>query len=202
MRTDQEAYWLHNDAYHARSPGDEASNYEFFRKALRCADLRFNCSILEFGCGTGANLRSLKRCFTSPQLTGIELNRDAAEKANADAEVHCASILEGLPNAAYFARDYDLVFTKGLLIHIAPADLPKAYQALVDASDRYVLVCEYFSPQPRNIPYRGTTHVLWARDFAGEIIDAHGLKLVDYGFVSKRDIYPQDDLTWWLLEKP
>ena len=189
---EQEEYWRTNAEYHKRSPGDEASNYEFFRKALVGADLRWNCSILEFGCGTGANLRALKNCFSSPVLTGVELNRDAAERANADADVHCASILDGLPNAAYFAREYDLVLTKGLLIHIAPTDLPKAYQALVDATARYLLVCEYYSPQPRMIIYRGEKHRLWARDFAGEIIDAHGLveepgRKIGIAFVNNSD---------------
>lgn len=195
---DQEAYWKNNTEYHKRSPGDEASNYEFFRKALACADLRWNCSILEFGCGTGANLRSLKGCFSSPVLTGIEINPVAAKIASQDAIVHVASIFDPLPPML----EQDLVITKGLCIHIAPADLPRAYRALVDATERYLLVCEYFCPTPRMIPYRGENDRLWARDFAGEIIDQHGLKLVDYGFVSKRDMHPQDDLTFWLMEKP
>lgn len=195
---DQEQYWKTNDAYHQRSPGDEESNYHFFRKALACADLRWNCSILEFGCGTGANLRALKRCYSSPYLFGAEINAEAGNKAIPDADVYCRSILQDWSHI----EPRDLVLTKGLLIHIAPADLPKAYQTLVDASNRYVLVCEYFCPTPRMIPYRGENDRLWARDFGGEIIDQHGLNLVDYGFVSKRDIHPQDDLTWWLLEKP
>lgn len=200
--TAQEDYWQANDAYHKRSPGDEASNYEFFRKALNCADLRWNCSILEFGCGTGANLRALKGCFASPVLTAVELNEGAAKVARADAEVYIGSILDGLPREAFMARDYDLVFTKGLLIHVAPADLPKAYDALVNATNRYILVCEYFCPTERMIPYRGENDRLWARDFGGELMDRSGFALVDYGFISKRDPHPQDDLTWWLLEKP
>lgn len=194
---DQEQYWKDNDAYHQRSPGDEESNYHFFRKALACADLRWNCSILELGCGTGANLRALQNCFSSPQLTGVELNAEALAKAPTEARKVHASVLDWKPD-----DEWDLVITKGLLIHIAPADLLKAYQTLVDASNRYVLVCEYFCPTPRMIPYRGENDRLWARDFAGEIIDAHGLKLVDYGFVSKRDTHPQDDLHFWLMEKP
>ena len=198
---EQEQYWKDNDAYHARSPGDEESNYHLFRKALACADLRWNCNILEFGCGTGANLRALRRCFTSPVLTGVDINEGALHAecySDPGIDPYVGSVLE-----PFKLRDrQDLVLTKGLLIHIAPTDLPKAYQTLVDATDRYLLVCEYFCPAPRMIPYRGENDRLWARDFAGEIIDTHGLKLVDYGFVSKRDMHPQDDLTWWLLEKP
>ncbi|NDB35890.1 MAG: pseudaminic acid biosynthesis-associated methylase, partial [Flavobacteriia bacterium] len=41
------------------------------------------------------------------------------------------------------------------------------------------------------------------RDFAGELLDTFpDLRLVDYGFAYKRDTsFPQDDITWFLLEK-
>jgi spore coat polysaccharide biosynthesis protein SpsF len=200
--TPQEQYWKDNDAYHARSPGDEESNYHLFRKALACADLRWNCSITEYGCGTGANLRALTRCFTSPVLTGVELNDSAALVAHNTVEGGAAIEVGSILNGWKPLDPQDLVLTKGLLIHIHPEDLPRAYKTLVDASDRYVLTCEYYCPTPRMIPYRGHDDRLWARDFAGEIMAAHGLKLVDYGFVSKYDRHPQDDLTWFLMEKP
>lgn len=197
MRTDQETYWTHNDEYHARSPGDEEANYHFFRRALRNSGLKYDCSILELGCGTGANLRALNRCYSYVKLTGLDLNQGAIDKAPSYARTVKASVLDWEPD-----DEWDLVVTKGLLIHVAPDDLPHAYATTLKAASRLVLICEYFSPQPRMIPYRGQNDRLWARDFAGELIDQHGLKLVDYGFVSKRDQHPQDDLTFWLLEKP
>jgi spore coat polysaccharide biosynthesis protein SpsF len=44
---------------------------------------------------------------------------------------------------------------------------------------------------------------LFKRDFAGDLLDRFpGLVLVDYGFVYHRDkAFPQDDMTWFLLEK-
>ena len=98
---------------------------------------------------------------------------------------------------------WDLAFTRGLLIHIHPRDLPKAYDTLHQAAAKYILICEYFSPQPRMIPYRGQDNLLWARDFAGEMLDRFDdLALLDYGFVYHRDpVAPQDDVTWFLMEK-
>jgi len=53
------------------------------------------------------------------------------------------------------------------------------------------------------VPYRGNAERLFKRDFAGELIDRYGLQLVSYGFAYHRDPYhPQDDITWFLLEKP
>jgi len=76
------------------------------------------------------------------------------------------------------------------------------YENLVYGSDRYVLVAEYYNPSPTTINYRGHTERLFKRDFAGELIDNYGRKLVDYGFIYKRDNWaPQDDINWFLLEK-
>ena len=59
------------------------------------------------------------------------------------------------------------------------------------------------APAPVAIPYRGHSDRLFKRDFAGEILDRHPqLQLVDYGFAYRRDPnFPQDDITWFLMEK-
>ena len=65
------------------------------------------------------------------------------------------------------------------------------------------MVAEYYNPTPVSINYRGHTDKLFKRDFAGEIMDMYpNLKLVDYGFIYHRDdAFPQDDITWFLMEK-
>ena len=96
----------------------------------------------------------------------------------------------------------DLTFTFAVLIHINPEHLKSVYDNLVNGSNRYVLVAEYYNPTPTIVNYRGHDDRLFKRDFAGDLIDNYGLRLVDYGFVYKRDnCAPQDDVTWFLLEK-
>jgi pseudaminic acid biosynthesis-associated methylase len=194
---DQARYWQENNEYHQRSPGDEEASYHMLRKALACADLRWNSSVLELGCGTGTNLRAIKRIITSPQMTGVDINPDALAKIPEDARMVRASITEWLPDDAW-----DLVFTRGVLIHIPENRLQAAYRTIMQAANRYVLICEYFSPQRRMIKYRGQDDRLWADDFAGMLIDGYDLKLVDYGFIYDRDLYPQDNITFFLMEKP
>jgi len=77
------------------------------------------------------------------------------------------------------------------------------YQKLYDASSKYLLICEYYNPSPVTVTYRGHNDRLFKRDFAGELLDTFpDLRLVDYGFAYKRDTsFPQDDITWFLLEK-
>jgi hypothetical protein len=69
-------------------------------------------------------------------------------------------------------------------------------------SKRFVLLAEYYNPSPVSINYRGNEDRLFKRDFAGDLIDNFNMKLVDYGFTYKRNNWaPQDDVTWFLLEK-
>ena len=77
------------------------------------------------------------------------------------------------------------------------------YDKLYRASRRWLLVAEYYNPTPVAIRYRGHENRLFKRDFAGDLLDAHAdLRLIDYGFVYRRDpAFSQDDLTWFLLEK-
>jgi pseudaminic acid biosynthesis-associated methylase len=74
---------------------------------------------------------------------------------------------------------------------------------MFNASNRYILVAEYFNPSPVAIPYRGHNDRLFKRDFAGEMLDRYyNLELLDYGFAYHRDpLFPQDDITWFMLEK-
>ncbi|GAG98573.1 unnamed protein product, partial [marine sediment metagenome] len=98
---------------------------------------------------------------------------------------------------------FDLVFTKGVLIHINPDQLSRAYEALYRASKKYICTIEYYNPKPVEVPYRKHRNKLFKRDFAGEILDEyHDLTLESYGFIYHRDNhFPLDDLTWFLLKK-
>ena len=92
---------------------------------------------------------------------------------------------------------------KGVLIHINPEQLSEVYHKLYLASKKYILIAEYYNPTPVSIPYRGHENKLFKRDFAGEMLDKfQDLFLLDYGFVYHRDnLFPQDDINWFLLKK-
>lgn len=202
-KTEQEAFWagqFGND-YMARNQSEQllAGNLAFFSKVL--ARTEGVASILEMGANIGMNLRALSPLLPQARLNAIEINPQAA------------AVLRDLPfvNDVYegsilnYASDqpFDLVFTKGVLIHLAPEMLPEVYDNMVEASSRYVLIAEYYNPSPAEIPYRGHSNKMFKRDFAGELMDRHpNMKLIDYGFLYRRDVnWPQDDITWFLMEK-
>jgi len=203
FKTEQEAFWAgaFGTQYIDRNKSDQllASNLNFFCKALRSAIKLDSC--IEFGANIGMNLKALKLLYPAIELSAIEINADAAaelSKIVAQNKLFQGSILD-----YQGSESVDLVLIKGVLIHINPDELIKVYDKLVQASHRYILVAEYYNPSPVAIPYRGHTDRLFKRDFAGEIMDRYpSLRLLDYGFCYQRDpSFPQDDITWFLMEK-
>lgn len=203
FQTEQEAFWAGDFGtdYIQRNQGDAllASNLDFFAKALRYAQGVRSC--VEFGANIGMNLKALRLLQPSIEAHGIEINEEAARQLGAvipEAHVHQGSILDFEPK-----RQWDLALIKGVLIHMNPDVLPQVYDKLVQSTARYLMVAEYYNPAPVAIPYRGHSDRLFKRDFAGEIMDRHPqLRLVDYGFAYRRDPnFPQDDITWFLMER-
>jgi spore coat polysaccharide biosynthesis protein SpsF len=203
FKTEQEAFWagVFGTEYIQRNQGDAllASNLNFFAKALRSVRRVQTC--IEFGANIGMNLKALKLLQPAYEQYAIEINADAAAELASVIpldHVYNTSILDFNPS-----QTWDLVLIKGVLIHINPDMLPQVYDKLVAASGRYLLVSEYYNPAPVAISYRGHTDRLFKRDFAGEIMDRHPqMQLVDYGFAYRRDPkFPQDDITWFLMEK-
>ena len=132
------------------------------------------------------NLRALRRLLPTAKLSAVEINEKAAAELQAalpDVDLHRSSILEFNPR-----ETWDLVFTKGVLIHINPQKLPVVYELMYRCSRRFVMVAEYYNPKPVEIDYRGHAGKLFKRDFAGEILDMFpDLALRSYGFAWHRD---------------
>jgi spore coat polysaccharide biosynthesis protein SpsF len=203
FKTDQEAFWAgeFGTEYIERNQGEAllAANLDFFSKALRQA--RGIGSCIEFGANIGMNLKALQLLHPGLDSHAIEINSAAAEQLGRlvpPSQVHNLSILDFSP-----VRHWDLALIKGVLIHIKPEVLPQVYDKLVSSTQRYLLVAEYYNPSPVAISYRGHSDRLFKRDFAGEIMDRHPrMQLLDYGFAYRRDpSFPQDDITWFLMEK-
>ena len=203
FKTEQEAFWAgeFGNSYIARNQGDAlmASNLDFFSKALRAT--RHVKSCIEFGANIGMNLKAIQLLRPTIETSAIEINAEAAAQLRTIVQserVHQTSILDYTPR-----QTYDLTLIKGVLIHINPNELTQVYDKLVASCDRYLMVAEYYNPAPVAVPYRGHMDRLFKRDFAGEIMDRYPqLQLIDYGFAYHRDPnFPQDDITWFLMEK-
>lgn len=165
-------------------------------------------SAVELGCGRGTNLAALRRALPAAPLIGVEINQHAYDLAcalfpvatNPVVGLYCTDILAA-GDAFCSAMRSDLALTCGLLIHIPPERLPRAYEVLDLVGRRWILMCEYFCPKPREIPYRDGAFC-GARDFAGEFLDAYpAWSLVSSRFLYKREWPAFDNVTAFLMER-
>jgi spore coat polysaccharide biosynthesis protein SpsF len=203
FKTDQEKFWAENfgNEYIERNQGAQlmASNLNFFSKAFAKAGKINSC--IEFGANIGMNLKALKLLYPNIELRGIEINKQASE------QLENLIGVENVYNSSIFDfkadSKSDISLIKGVLIHINPEMLQLVYQKLYEASSNYILIAEYYNPSPVTINYRGHDDRLFKRDFAGEFMEKYtNCVLIDYGFSYRKDpVFPQDDITWFLIQK-
>jgi spore coat polysaccharide biosynthesis protein SpsF len=172
------------------------SNVNFFRNIL--VNITDISSCLELGSNVGLNLLAIKSLYPNVQLVGVEINARACTEME---KVGLKYINDSFLNNMDYGI-FDLTLSKGVLIHVNPELLERAYSKLYYSSKKYILLCEYYNQVPVSSQYRGHDGVLFKRDFAGEMLEKYkDLKLLKYGFTYFRDDPMQDDLTWFLLQK-
>ena len=120
--------------------------------------------ILEVGCNMGTQLLLLREMGYS-NLFGIEIQSYALERAKQ--RIPGAVLTQASAFAIpYPDREFDLVFTSGVLIHIAPTDLPNALSEIHRCASAWIWGFEYYAPETTEIVYRGHHALLWKTDFA------------------------------------
>lgn len=201
-KNEQELFWSNQfgSKYILRNTEKKLNlnNYFFFKKILK--KIKFN-SLLEFGSNIGSNITVLKKINKKiNKIAAIEINKKAAlilKEKHKDVIVFNSSISKFKPN-----DQFDLVLCKGILIHINPNQIKYIYDKIYRSCKKYILIAEYYNPEPIKIIYKGYSNKLFKRDFAGEMLKKYKkLNLINYGFVYHKDKHPQDDITWFLLEK-
>lgn len=127
-------------------------------------DVPRDAKILEVGCNLGNQLLLLQQMgFTN--LHGIEIQSYALEHARRripEASLSQASAL----NIPHDDHSFDLVFTSGVLIHIAPGDLPRVLGEIHRCAKTWIWGLEYYAPQLTEVVYRGHNNLLWKTDYA------------------------------------
>ena len=122
-----------------------------------------SAKILEVGSNIGSQLVYLEK-MGFKNLYAIELNKKSIEicrQKNNNINVVYGSALD-IP----FKDDYfDLVFTAGLLLHIAPENLKKAMHEIQRCSKRYIWCLEPFSESIQEVCYHGENNMMWKGNF-------------------------------------
>jgi pseudaminic acid biosynthesis-associated methylase len=119
--------------------------------------------ILEIGSNIGSQLKILQRMgFQS--LYGIEIQQAAIEKARS--QTTNINLIQGNALDVPFKDGFfDLVFTSGVLIHIAPENLFRVLAEVHRCSKRYIWGFEYFAEQLTEVAYRDRAEMLWKGNY-------------------------------------
>ena len=206
----QEQQWANEfgNEYIERNFLNTAQEQEYFettfgisRQALNekfLGDLPKDIKILEVGCNIGIQLQVLQEMgFTN--LFGIDINRksiEIAKKTRKNIDIIEGSALD-IPFKDSF---FDLVFTSGVLIHIAPENIKNALSEIIRCSNKYIWGLEYFAPEHIDVNYRGNENLLWKGNFVKMYQETSpGLELVK----EEKLKYPASDNTdtMFLLKK-
>lgn len=178
------------DKYHERNVSTDRE--EFWREVCYgCLDVR---SVFEPGAGRGDNLMVFKG--DGRRLTGMDINLTACNAMAARGIVD----LHGNFSTSEFSNKYDLVITRGFLIHIPTSELDTVLDKIYNLSNKYIAIAEYYSPRRRKLSYRGHKNAMWSDDYAGKLMDKYpDLMLLRYGFKYGR--VGGYDLNYFLLRK-
>jgi pseudaminic acid biosynthesis-associated methylase len=176
MRTEQIEFWSgdfgrdytdRNSSHHEVWNKQYVEKYGVSRLKMNdefLRDLPKNLRVLEVGCNTGQQLVALnQQGFIN--IAGIELQFYAAKHAR-DRAIRIP-ILQGSGFEIPFkTSSFDLVFTSGVLIHIAPDDLSIIMSEIYRCTSRFIWGFEYYADNMTEINYRGNSSVLWKTDHA------------------------------------
>jgi pseudaminic acid biosynthesis-associated methylase len=155
-------------------------------------------SVMEVGANVGVNLWAMRDRLPDARMFAVEPNDLARGTLIDSGIVDEQDAYSGLDDAI---GTVDLIFTCGVMIHIPPDDLLGFCRRIHDHAGRWIVAIEYFSKEPREVPYRGHAGKLFTRDFGSFYLDNFpDLKPVACGFAWKR-MTGMDDVTWWLFER-
>jgi pseudaminic acid biosynthesis-associated methylase len=156
---------------------------------------------LEVGANIGLNLEAISqlRACTLYACEPNDLARSQLPKLGVVPQTNITS--DSADNLSFPAQVADLVFTCGVLIHIAPDKLHRSMQEIHRCSKRWIICGEYFAPNEEMVPYRGHNDALWRRDYGSLWLDQFpDLRPVECFFAWKR-MTGLDNLTFWVFEK-
>ena len=200
----QEEFWAKRFAESYRTANtvfNKELNEKAWRLILQKIPKNSFSSILECGSNIGRIVAALNSLYPDANISVIEINEQALQICNTANIVHGSFL--GPIKEANFDTQFDIVFTAGVLIHVAPKDLLASLTKMFQLSAKYIIVGEYFNRTPISIDYHGEQEKLFKRDWGKFVIENFDVTVIDYGFLwgHEFDEAGFDDITYWVFEK-
>jgi pseudaminic acid biosynthesis-associated methylase len=155
-------------------------NYKFI------GGLNRDAKILEVGSNAGNQLVCLQE-MGFKNLYSIELQSYAVRLSKT--RTQGINIVQGSAlNIPFKDGFFDLVFTSGVLIHIAPREITVALEEIYRCSRKYIWCFEYYAKEYTSIIYRGSENLLWKADYLRLFLERFdNLELVKKGLFGYMD---------------
>jgi len=116
--------------------------------------------ILEAGCNIGNNLTSFPKEF---DIHGIDMNKKAIEEAKK--KYPSFTFKNGnISKTSYENSYFDLVYTRGVLIHIPKSEIENCLNEFFRISNKWIMNIEYFGNDGEMIKWKRGDNLLWYRN--------------------------------------
>lgn len=116
--------------------------------------------ICEAGCNVGNNLTEFP---LDSEIFGFDMNESALEKTIKKYPSFQFS-KENIRKTKFSNDMFDLVFTRGVLIHIPPDEIKNAIDELFRISKKWIFNLEYFGEDGKMIKWKRGDDLLWYRN--------------------------------------
>ena len=104
-------------------------------------------SLIEIGCGPGANLINILKHFKGKQVGGIDVNKDAIILAQKTFRDGLFKVCEG-NDVMLSDKSTDVVLTDMTLIYIGPLKIDSYIEEIKRIARNHVVLCEFHSSNP------------------------------------------------------
>jgi len=210
--TPQERAWFgrHGFRYIIHHMGEDWENTRipFWQQTLGI--LQDIGSICEFGANIGANLKAIRHLNPDIEIGCIEVNPVACKILKEDG---FSAVVGSIANVD-LGRKFDLVFSRGVLIHVKPSDLEAVMKNMAEHSARYVMIYEHYSDAMHSLEGYGDTVTktmgeqsegfqFWG-DFSGAFSKLFPeWTVVNFGVnTNVRQAPKHGDLHWTIFQRP
>lgn len=116
--------------------------------------------ICEAGCNIGNNLAGFPNNL---DIHGIDMNKYALEKAKKRLPSFRFQN-ENIAKTSYPDSFFDLIFTRGVLIHIPEKEVDSTLMELLRISKKWIFNLEYFGEDGKMIKWKRGDDLLWYRN--------------------------------------
>ena len=103
-------------------------------------------SLIEIGCGSGANLIKIVKTFAGIQVGGIDINADAIEIAKKTFTPALLKVGTG-DNIMFSDSSADVVLTDRMLIYVSPRSIHKYIKEIKRIGRNRIVLCEFYEPR-------------------------------------------------------